>query len=113
MRCISYGQARRTLGSLIRRVIEDRESVLIHRSRRGNVVVLAEDDYRSLEETAYLLRSPANARRLLGAVERDRRGAPGRPFDEALAEFGLTRRPERADPQHRDDADPQNTAGSS
>jgi antitoxin YefM len=45
-------------------------------TRRGmpNAVVLAEDEYRSLMETVYLLRTPANARRLFDAIERSERG---------------------------------------
>lgn len=42
------------------------------------------EDPSSLDETAYLLRSPANARQLLEAVARDRAGAPGLPLAEVL-----------------------------
>jgi len=93
----TYSDARRQLKTLFDRACHDHEPIVITRRNGGNVVVLSEDDYRSLEETAYLLRSPANARRLLEAVERDRRGAPGRPLDEALAELGLDEESERAD----------------
>ena len=85
----SYSTARRNLGSIFDRVCRDHEPVVITRRHGGNVVVLAEEDFSSLEETAYLLRSPANARRLLEAVARDRAGAPGRPLDEALKPLGL------------------------
>jgi antitoxin YefM len=46
-------------------------------------------DLSSLDETAYLLRTPANARRLLEAVARDRAGTPGRPLDEVLKALEL------------------------
>lgn len=97
MTSTTYSNARRHLKALLDRACHDHEPVVITRRNGGNVVVLSEDDYRSLEETAYLLRSPANARRLLEAVERDRRGAPGRPLDRALAELGLDEETERAD----------------
>ncbi|MDR2620302.1 MAG: type II toxin-antitoxin system prevent-host-death family antitoxin [Propionibacteriaceae bacterium] len=53
---------------LIERVNDDRDAVRIS-SEHGNAVLLAEADYDSLLETAYLFRTPANARRLLEAVE--------------------------------------------
>jgi antitoxin YefM len=43
-------------------------------SRRGNAVLISQADYESLEETAYLLRSPANARRLIESLEQARHG---------------------------------------
>ncbi len=85
----TYSAARRNLKALFDQVCRDHEPAVITRKSGGNVVVLAEDDFTSLEETAYLLRSPANARRLLAAVERDRAGVQGRGLDEALADLGL------------------------
>ncbi len=69
----SYSEARRNLKTVFDRVCRDREPMLITRKNGGNVVVLPEEEHAALEETAYLLRSPANARRLLEAVARDRR----------------------------------------
>ena len=60
---ITVSEARRNLLPLIERVNEDRTIVEIV-SRRGNAVLMAADEYAALAETAYLLRSPANARRL-------------------------------------------------
>ncbi len=51
-------------------VINDREEVVITRAGQEPAVVVSLGDYQSLKETAYLLRSPANARRLLDAMER-------------------------------------------
>lgn len=51
------------------RVCDDREAIVVTRKNGRSVVMLSLEDYTSLEETAYLLRSPANAKRLLGAVE--------------------------------------------
>lgn len=63
---ITASEARRNLFPLIEEVNEDRTIVEIV-SRRGNAVLMSADDYAALAETAYLLRSPENARRLLGA----------------------------------------------
>ena len=54
------------LFTLIEQVNDDRTVVEIV-SRRGNAVLMSADDYAALEETAYLLRSPENVRRLLTA----------------------------------------------
>lgn len=70
---ISASEARRTLFPLIERVNDDKEPVEIV-SRRGNAVLMPADEYEGWRETAYLFRSPANARRLLDAYERSRRG---------------------------------------
>jgi antitoxin YefM len=51
-------------------VTNDREEVVITRAGHDPVVIVALDDYESLKETAYLLRSPANARRLLASIDR-------------------------------------------
>lgn len=85
----TYSRARRNLKSVFDRVCRDHEPVVITRRSGGSVVVLSEEDYASLEETAYLLRSPANARRLLDAVARDRAGVPGKPLEEVLEALEL------------------------
>jgi antitoxin YefM len=68
MDAISYSAARANLASTMDRVCEDHEPLIITRNGEQSVVMLSLEDYRALEETAYLLRSPANARRLLGAI---------------------------------------------
>ncbi len=70
---ISASEARRTLFPLIEQVIEDRTAVEIV-SRNGSAVLMAAEDYAAWHETAYLFRSPANARRLLDSYERARAG---------------------------------------
>ncbi|GAA0194291.1 type II toxin-antitoxin system Phd/YefM family antitoxin [Glutamicibacter creatinolyticus] len=70
---ISASEARKTLFPLIERVNEDRDAVEIV-SRKGNAVLMSADEYAAWQETAYLFRSPANARRLLDAYERARAG---------------------------------------
>jgi antitoxin YefM len=68
MDAITYSAARANLARTMDRVCEDHEPIIITRSGERSVVMLSLDDYKALEETAYLLRSPANARRLLAAV---------------------------------------------
>lgn len=68
---ISASEARRTLFPLIQRVNDDRDVVEIV-SRKGNAVLMSADEYAAWQETAYLFRSPANARRLLDSYERAR-----------------------------------------
>jgi antitoxin YefM len=63
---ITASEARRKLFPLIEQVNDDRTVVEIV-SRRGNAVLMSADDYAALEETAHLLRSPENVRRLLTA----------------------------------------------
>lgn len=70
---ISASEARRTLFPLIERVNADRDAVEIV-SRKGNAVIMSADEFAAWQETAYLFRSPANARRLLDAYERARAG---------------------------------------
>ncbi|HMQ65847.1 MAG TPA: type II toxin-antitoxin system prevent-host-death family antitoxin [Arachnia sp.] len=65
---ITASEARRTLFPLIEQVNDDRTAVEIT-SKRGNAVLMSADDYEAWQETAYLFRSPANARRLLDAYE--------------------------------------------
>ncbi len=70
---ISASEARKTLFPLIERVNGDRDAVEIV-SRKGNAVLMSADEYAAWQETAYLFRSPRNARRLLDAYERARDG---------------------------------------
>jgi len=70
---ISATEARRTLFPLIERVNTDHTPVRIS-SKSGDVVLMSADDYDAWQETVYLLRSPANARRLMEAVARDKAG---------------------------------------
>jgi antitoxin YefM len=74
MKSITYTVARENLASTINRVCEDQMPVVITRNRDQAVVMLSLSEYESLQETAYLLRSPTNAKRLLGAVDALKRG---------------------------------------
>ncbi len=66
----TYSRARQNLARLLDEVTDNKETVVIRRRRREGVVMMAESDAASLLETAHLLRSPGNARRLLDALAR-------------------------------------------
>ena len=68
MDAISYTAARANLAKTMEKVCDDHTPIIITRKREAAVVMLSLDDYQALEETAYLLRAPANARRLLEAI---------------------------------------------
>ena len=68
MDAITYSSARANLASTMDRVCSDHEPLIITRNGEKAVVMLSLEDYKALEETAYLLRSPANARRLLSSI---------------------------------------------
>ena len=68
MDAITYSSARANLASTMDRVCSDHEPLIITRNGQQAVVMLSLENYKALEETAYLLRSPANARRLLSSI---------------------------------------------
>lgn len=68
MKAITYTAARENLASTMDGVCMDHAPVIITRNRDQAVVMMSLADYESLQETAYLLRSPANARRLLESI---------------------------------------------
>ncbi len=74
MQAITYSQAKGRWIELMDRVADDRVPLVITRDEAPSVVMMALDDYESLEETAYLLRSPKNARRLLESIAELERG---------------------------------------
>jgi antitoxin YefM len=65
---ITYSAARANLASTMDRVCNDHEALIITRNGQQSVVMLSLEDFQALEETAYLLRSPTNAKRLLSAT---------------------------------------------
>ena len=68
MDAISYTAARTNLAKTMEQVCEDHSPVIITRSKSPSVVMISLEDYEALQETAYLLRAPKNARRLLESV---------------------------------------------
>lgn len=73
MESISYSKLRSNLKSALDRAADNHEVIVVERAKGGDVVLVSRDDYNSLNETAYLLRSPANARRLIAAAGRARK----------------------------------------
>ena len=70
MRTMTYSESRARYAEVLSAVTDDREEVVITRAGHEPVVIVSLEDYQSLKETAYLLRSPENARRLLTAIDR-------------------------------------------
>lgn len=69
MKTMTYTESRARYAEVLDAVVNDREEVVITRSGHEPAVIVSLDDYESLKETAYLLRSPANARRLLASID--------------------------------------------
>lgn len=68
MDAITYTTVRANLATTMDRVCNDHEALIITRNGEQSVVMLSLEDYKALEETVYLLRTPANAKRLLSAA---------------------------------------------
>jgi antitoxin YefM len=68
MKTISFSQSRAEYAKTLDTVINDREEVIVTRAGHDPVVIVPLDEYEALKETAHLLKSPANARRLLAAI---------------------------------------------
>jgi antitoxin YefM len=87
---ISYAQARQQLASLLDSVTDNREVVIIRRRNGKSAAPIAADELAGLAETAHLLRSPANAVRLLGALSRALKGdGQAMTVSELRAQVGL------------------------
>jgi antitoxin YefM len=67
---MTYSESRAKYAETLTSVVDNREEVVITRAGHEPVVIVSLYDYESLKETAYLLRSPENARRLLASIER-------------------------------------------
>jgi antitoxin YefM len=74
VKTMTYSESRARYAETLDAVVNDAEPVVITRAGHEPVVIVSKRDYESLVETAYLLRSPANARRLLASIERLERG---------------------------------------
>jgi len=70
----SYTEVRAKLADTLDRVCRDHSPILLTRRNAPPVVLLSHEDYKALEETAYLLRSPANAARLAEAISEIEKG---------------------------------------
>jgi antitoxin YefM len=74
MATITYSNARTQLAATMKKVCDNHEPIIITRQKEESVVMLSLEDFRALEETAYLLRVPKNARRLLESIAELERG---------------------------------------
>jgi antitoxin YefM len=70
MRTMTATESRANYAETLNAVVDDREEVIVTRAGHEPVVIVALSEYESLKETAYLLRSPENARRLLASIDR-------------------------------------------
>lgn len=70
MKAITYSYARQNLAETMDNISNDKTSVTITRKNGKSVVMMSQEEYDSLEETAYLLRSPKNMKRLLESINR-------------------------------------------
>ena len=68
MKAITYTAARQNLAKTMESVCKDHSPVIITRKTSASVVLMSLEDYEALEETAYLLRSPKNTRRLIESI---------------------------------------------
>ena len=74
MEAITYTAARQNLAKTMERVCRDHAPMIITRKSSNSVVMMSLEDFEALEETAYLLRSPKNTRRLIGSIAQLEKG---------------------------------------
>ena len=87
---LSYSHVRANLAKLLDRVSLDKEVVIINRKNAENVAIISESELTGLLETAHLLRSPKNAKRLLEAIQRvENSKEKPKSIDELKSEMGL------------------------
>lgn len=68
MRTVSYSESRANYAEILNAVENDREEIVITRAGHEPVVMIALSEYESMKESAYLMRSPANARHILNSI---------------------------------------------
>lgn len=74
MKAITYTAARQNLARTMENVCKDHAPVIVTRKKAESVVIISLEDYEALEETAYLLRSPKNTRRLIESISQLEKG---------------------------------------
>ncbi len=88
----TYTALRENLAAVLDRVTDDQEVVIVRRRGAKDVALIPADELYSLIETAHLLRSPANAKRLLAALRRAKQGkGKPEPVEKLRREMGLER----------------------
>ncbi len=86
----TYTRLRENLATVLDRVVEDREVVIVRRRGSPDVALVAAEELSGLMETAHLLQSPANAKRLLSAHRRaERRKGKTSTVEQLRREIGL------------------------
>lgn len=74
MKVVTYSDLRKNLANVLDGVIDDHSPVLVTRQNNQTAVLISLDDFNAYEETAYLLKSPANAKRLRKSIEQIEKG---------------------------------------
>lgn len=74
MQVMNYSEVRRNLKEVCDSVVNDCDSVTIHRRHGENVVIMSESEFNSWKETVYLLSNPSNARRLMESIAQAEQG---------------------------------------
>ncbi len=74
MKALTYTAVRSNLAKTMKEVCDDHDPVIITRKQHDAVVMMSLEDYESLNETAYLLHSPRNTKRLLESIEELEKG---------------------------------------
>ncbi len=87
MRAVTYTHARNHLAATMDKTIEDHEPVAITRHKGGAVVMMSLESFLAWEETAYLMSSPANARKLMKSLDQ---ASGGKALSRSLAQLGQT-----------------------
>jgi antitoxin YefM len=93
---ITYSQARENLASLLEKVTDEQEIVIINRRGHNPVAMVSADELSSLLETAHLLRSPKNAARLMKSLDNAKAGKGEHiTIEDLRKEFGVEKRKAR------------------
>lgn len=74
MEAMTYSSARKNFATAMEQVCDNHNAIIITRKSAGSVVMMSLDDYNAIEETAYLLRSPANAQNLRESIKQYEQG---------------------------------------
>lgn len=74
MKALTYTAVRGNLAKTMKKVCDDHDPVIITRKQHDTVIMMSLEDYEALNETAYLLHSPKNTRRLLESIEELEKG---------------------------------------
>lgn len=74
MDAVTYSEARNNLATMLDRAVDDHEQIIITRKNGRNAVLMSLEDFNAWQETEHLLKSPANAQRLMKSLDNIRKG---------------------------------------